>query len=93
MPKTKGALMAAMIKEMKHMKKEQLRAAYNAMMKPEGVHDKPDMEVTVYDVAGGGGGGGGSNSSQSAESKQAEEARQKEVQRYLSCSQRRWALH
>ena len=43
-PKTKAALMAAMHKEMKHMKKEQLRAAYNAMMKPEGVHDKPDME-------------------------------------------------
>ena len=43
-PKTKSALTAAMHKEMKHMKKEQLRAAYNAMMKPEGVHDKPDME-------------------------------------------------
>ena len=43
-PKTKSALTAAMHKEMKHMKKEQLRAAYDAMMKPEGVHDKPDME-------------------------------------------------
>jgi hypothetical protein len=38
-PKTKAALMAAMHKEMKHMKKEQLRAAYEMMMKPEGAHE------------------------------------------------------
>ena len=38
-PKTKSALMAAMHKEMKHMKKEQLRAAYEMMMKPEGAHE------------------------------------------------------
>ena len=38
-PRTKAALMAAMHKEMKHMKKEQLRAAYEMMMKPEGAHE------------------------------------------------------
>ena len=42
-PKTKGALMAAMTKELKGMKKEQLQATYNMMMKKEGEHDK-DME-------------------------------------------------
>ena len=42
-PKTKAALMAAMHKEMKHMKKQDLQAAYEMMMKPEGAHDK-DME-------------------------------------------------
>ena len=39
-PKTKGALMAAMAKEMKGMKKEQLRAAYEMMMNKEGEHEK-----------------------------------------------------
>jgi len=38
MPKTKDALMAAMHKEMKHMKKAQLQAAYGSMMKM-GMHD------------------------------------------------------
>ncbi len=38
-PRTKAALMAAMHKEMKHMKKEKLRAAYEMMMKPEGAHE------------------------------------------------------
>ena len=45
-PKTKSALMAAMHKEMKHMKKEQLRAAYEMMMKPEGAHESvEDVEL------------------------------------------------
>ena len=42
MPKTKGALMAAMNKEMKHMKKEQLRAAYEAMMNKENAHESAE---------------------------------------------------
>ena len=39
MPKTKDALMAAMHKEMKHMKKKDLQAAYGSMMKM-GMHDE-----------------------------------------------------
>ena len=39
MPKTKDALMAAMHKEMKHMKKADLQAAYGSMMKM-GMHDE-----------------------------------------------------
>ena len=39
MPKTKDALMAAMHKEMKHMKKADLQAAYGSMMKA-GMHDE-----------------------------------------------------
>ena len=41
-PKTKGALMAAMNKEMKHMKKEQLRAAYEMMMNKEDAHESAE---------------------------------------------------
>ena len=43
MPKTKDALMAAMHKEMKHMKKAQLQAAYGSMMKM-GMHDDEEMK-------------------------------------------------
>ena len=41
-PKTKGALMAAMNKEMKGMKKEQLRAAYEMMMNKEDAHESAE---------------------------------------------------
>ena len=41
-PKTKSALMAAMHKEMKHMKKEQLRAAYEMMMNKEDAHESAE---------------------------------------------------
>ena len=41
-PKTKGALMAAMHKNMKSMNKEQLRAAYEMMMKPEEAHESAE---------------------------------------------------
>ena len=41
-PKTKSALMAAMHKEMKHMKKEQLRAAYEMMMNKEMAHESAE---------------------------------------------------
>ena len=42
MPKTKDALMAAMHKEMKHMKKDQLQAAYGSMIKAMAHGDKEE---------------------------------------------------
>ena len=49
MPKTKDALMAAMHKEMKHMKKADLQAAYGSMMKM-GMHDEETKQELKHQL-------------------------------------------